>query len=110
MASVVWLPEALEDIARLYDFLAEKSPDAARRAALGIKAVAEKLAKFPAMGSPMNDGKHRQVFLSFGTGAYVVRYRLNQKRRRSCHSGVAFAGIQAVMLPRLSHVTKAINQ
>ena len=77
MAAVVWLPEALEDMARLYDFLAEKSPDAAKRAAICIRAAVKQLEQFPDAGVPMDDGARREVFVSFGAGAYVARYRRN---------------------------------
>ena len=38
MANLIWLPEALDDIERMYDFLIEKNPAAARNAVLCIKA------------------------------------------------------------------------
>jgi Plasmid stabilization system protein len=76
---VVWLPAALEDIARLYDFLAEKNPEAARNAALCIKAAARQLEAFPESGAPMKDhSERREIFAAFGSGGYVLRYRLNQ--------------------------------
>jgi len=76
-AKLVWLPEALEDVARLYDFLAEKSDEAARKAADRIAYVARALEDFPDMGQPMQDGVRRQVFVQFGAGAHVIRYRRN---------------------------------
>jgi len=79
VANVVWLPEALEDVIRLYDFLAERNPEAARRAAVAIKAQARHLEQFPDSGSPMDDGERREVFLAFGAGAYVLRYRRNRE-------------------------------
>ena len=75
MPKVVWLPEALQDVARLYEFLAEKSPEAACKAADRIGYVARQLEHFPELGQPMEDGARRQVFLHFGAGAYVIRYR-----------------------------------
>ncbi|MGH8658175.1 MAG: type II toxin-antitoxin system RelE/ParE family toxin [Gammaproteobacteria bacterium] len=78
MPKVIWLPEALDDVARLYDFLAEKNPQAARNAALCIKTAAQRLEMFPKSGKPMDDDTgRREVFTAFGTGAYVLRYRLN---------------------------------
>ena len=74
-AKVVWLPEALEDVARLYDFLAEMNPQAARNAAERIGDAARQLEDFPERGQPMEDGVRRQVFANFGAGAYVIRYR-----------------------------------
>jgi len=76
-AKVVWLPEALEDVARLYDFLAEKNEQSARNAADRIAYVARALEDFSDMGQPMQDGVRRQVFVHFGAGAYVIRYRRN---------------------------------
>ncbi len=37
MPRMIWSPEALADVQRLYRFLAKKNPDAARRAASAIR-------------------------------------------------------------------------
>lgn len=80
MSQIVWLPEALEDIIRLRSFLEDKSPEAANRAAEVIRNGAKLLADFPAIGKPMNDGTgRRELFLPFGTGNYVLRYRMDQE-------------------------------
>lgn len=79
MPALIWLPETLEDIGRLYDFLAEKNLQAAANAVLCIQTAAVRLERFPELGAPMNDDSgRRQVFISFGAGNYVLRYRLNQ--------------------------------
>lgn len=79
MSQVVWLPEALEDITRLRGFLEDKSPQAGSRAAAVIRGGASKLANFPAIGKPMNDDSgQRELFLPFGAGGYVLRYRIDQ--------------------------------
>jgi len=78
MAKVAWLPEALQDVARWHEFLVEKSPDAARKAAERIVHVARQLEQHPEMGQPMEDGVRRQVSLHFGPGAYVIRYRFDR--------------------------------
>jgi plasmid stabilization system protein ParE len=78
MAQVIWLPDALDDVARLYDFLVEKNPQATRNAALCIKTAAQRLEMFPESGRPMDDESgRREVFTAFGAGAHVLRYRLN---------------------------------
>ena len=59
----------------MYEFLAEKSSEAACKAADRIRSVALQLEQYPEMGQPMEDGARRQVFLHFGAGAYVIRYR-----------------------------------
>ena len=77
---IPWLPEALRDIQRLYDFLSGNSPGAAADAALCIQAAARRLELFPEIGRPMDDGtSRREMFAAFGAGAYVVRYRVNDE-------------------------------
>lgn len=76
MPRIAWLPESLRDIERLYDFLAEKNPMAARNAAVCIQAGARQLESFPEIGKPLGDGR-RELFVAFGAGAYILRYRLD---------------------------------
>lgn len=72
-----WLPAAFEDIERLFDFLIEKSPDAATRAMELILDGGESLERMPEMGKPINDETgRRELYLPFGVGAYVLRYKL----------------------------------
>lgn len=75
-----WLPEALEDFARLHDFLRDKNQDAARNAAAAILLGAELLAEHPRAGRPLpqDDMGRREWFVPFGVGAYVIRYRLEE--------------------------------
>lgn len=76
-AQVVWLPEALEDVERLHAFLQEKSLAAAQRAAQTILNGARLLETAPEAGRPMNDETgRRELFVAFGAGAYVLRYRI----------------------------------
>jgi plasmid stabilization system protein ParE len=76
VAALVWLPEALDDIERLYAFLAGKNAEAARNAVLCIKAAAQQLEQFPLIGRRMDDEtERREIFAAFGAGAYVLRYR-----------------------------------
>ncbi|MFK0730647.1 MAG: type II toxin-antitoxin system RelE/ParE family toxin [Gloeotrichia echinulata IR180] len=78
MSKIVWLPEALEDVVRLRGFLEDQSPKAASRAAEVIRGGAKTLADFPEIGKPMNDDTgRRELFLPFGTGSYVLRYRVD---------------------------------
>ena len=75
LPQVIWLPEALEDTERLRLFLEDKSPKAAARASQVLRDGAKLLASFPEVGRPMSDGTdRRELFLPFGTGAYVLRY------------------------------------
>ena len=80
MATVVWLPEALDDIERLHSFLLKKNPVAARNAVVCIKAAANQLTEFPDFGRGMDDDSgRRQIFAAFGAGAYVLRYRIDAR-------------------------------
>ncbi len=78
MPSLRWLPGALADLQRLHAFLAEVSPDAARRAAGTILEGADRLQEQPRLGRPLEDGR-REWFIPFGVGAYVLRYRLDEE-------------------------------
>lgn len=81
MPGVKWLPEALADVHRLHYFLKEKHPEAAARAARAILEGANLLANAPDLGRPMDDDTdRRELFISFGTGAYVLRYRHDKDR------------------------------
>jgi plasmid stabilization system protein ParE len=64
-------------VERLYVFLQEKSPAAAARAAETILSGANLLQTTPALGRLMSDETgRRELFLPFGAGAYVLRYRV----------------------------------
>lgn len=73
-----WLPAAFQDIERLYEFLVEKDPNAAARAMEIILDGAEGLEDMPEIGKPMNDDTgRRELYIPFGAGAYVLRYKLD---------------------------------
>lgn len=79
MSQIKWLPEALDDVQRLHSFLHEKSPEAAARAAKTIVDGANLLKVSPQLGRPMDDQtSRRELFLPFGIGAYVLRYRIEK--------------------------------
>lgn len=76
MPRIVWLPEALTDIERLRALLQTKSPDAAARATKAILDGAGILQSRADIGRPMDDDTdRREWFISFGSGAFVLRYR-----------------------------------
>jgi plasmid stabilization system protein ParE len=73
-----WLPSAFQDIERLYEFLLEKDPNAAANAMELILAGSEQLLDMPKIGRPLDDDTgRRELFLPFGAGAYVLRYKLD---------------------------------
>jgi len=76
-AKVVWRERALKDIARLYDFLYEKSEEAAAKAAQIILRGSSLLQESPRIGRPIADGtERRELFIPFGAGYYVLRFFL----------------------------------
>ena len=80
MSEIKWLPEALLDIERLYSFLHSKNPSAAIRAIQTIKEGGALLRASPALGRLMPDNtKRRELFISFGASAYVLRYILEHE-------------------------------
>ena len=77
MANVEWLTQALADVDRLYNFLEDKNPEIAKRAAARIKHGALLLEDSPHIGRPIADETNRrELYIAFGAGAYVLRYRL----------------------------------
>ncbi|ATF34068.1 type II toxin-antitoxin system RelE/ParE family toxin [Burkholderia thailandensis] len=71
---MIWHPDALEDVARLYDFLLTNSPAAARRAAQIIVDAANLIAENPGIGAPR--AEFREWAARFGRSSYVIRYAL----------------------------------
>lgn len=80
MPHLIWSPEALADVQRLYRFLAEKNPDAARRAVSVIREGMKIIADHPGAGRPADDmdPEFLEWPISFGASGYVALYRLQQ--------------------------------
>jgi plasmid stabilization system protein ParE len=95
MPRLIWSPAALRDVERLYHFLAEKNPDAARRAAKAIREGMKILVDQPAVGRPVEDldPDFREWFITFGDGGYVSLYRFDGETavvlavRHQCEAG-----------------------
>ena len=67
------------DLVRLVDFLADKSPKAALRAADTLEAAIASLDEFSERGRPGPEPNLRELIVPFGAGAYVIRYRVDPK-------------------------------
>ena len=82
MSRLIWSQAALRDVARLYDFLAPKSRDAAKRAVKTIRQGVKALSHHPAIGRPVEDllPEFREWIVEFGSGAYVVLYHYDGKQ------------------------------
>jgi plasmid stabilization system protein ParE len=76
MPRLRWSQRALLDVARLHDFLAPKSRDAAKRAVKAIRQGIKALGKHPEIGRPVEEmpPEFREWVIEFGHGAYVALY------------------------------------
>ena len=75
-SEVTWLPEAVKDVYRLREFIQNKNPAAAQRAAKRIRQAVAVLADNPEAGRPVDDlFPFRELLIPFGSGGYRLRYR-----------------------------------
>ena len=72
---------ARNDLIRLREFIEEKNPRAAQRAAERIISAIDQLATFPLVGRPCPEehlpAEFRELVISFGQDGYVVLYRVD---------------------------------
>ena len=76
MPRLIWSPSALNDVARLHRFLADKNGDAAKRAIKAIRDGMKIIAHQPGVGRPVEDMEldYREWLIDFGDSGYVVLY------------------------------------
>jgi plasmid stabilization system protein ParE len=74
VAQVVYSRNALANIERAFEFLAQNDPPAAVTAAGAIQSAIEALARHPLIGRPIG-GELRELVISFGRTGYVALYR-----------------------------------
>ena len=79
MPQLIWSPQALRDVQRLYRFLACKNLESAKRAVTAIRQGVNVLSLQPGMGRPVEDmeNEFRDWIIDFGDGGYVARYRID---------------------------------
>lgn len=76
---VEFLPQAVEDIDRVFGFLVEKNPLAAAKAMLAIDEAIEKLTLSPRLGRPLPGLEDfRQIPIPFGKSGYMMQYRIQE--------------------------------
>ena len=77
MPHLIWAPSALQDVQRVYRFLAEKNMDAAKRAAKAIREGVKILASQPEIGRPIEEmePEYREWLIDFGDSGYIALYR-----------------------------------
>ena len=81
MPRLKWSPQSMRDVARLHDFLASKSREAAQRAIQAIRQGVKLLRTHPEMGRPIEElpTEFREWVIEFGGGAYVALYHYDGK-------------------------------
>ena len=81
MSRLIWSPSSLQDVQRLYRFLALRNPDAAKRALNAIRQGVKVLEQQPEVGRPVEDmdDEFRDWIIDFGDSGYVARYRVEQE-------------------------------
>jgi plasmid stabilization system protein ParE len=68
---------AYRDLVRVADFLSERNPAAALRAWDALEAATQSLGEFSERGRPGSEPGLRELVVKFGSGAYVVQYRVD---------------------------------
>ena len=79
MSRLIWSPQALLDVQRLFRFLAGKNVDAAKRAIMTVRQAVKVLGHQPGIGRPIEDmpDEFREWVIDFGDSGYVARYRID---------------------------------
>jgi addiction module RelE/StbE family toxin len=73
VAQVIYVDEALLDLERLFDFIANDDLDAATNAIHHIREAVELLERHPLIGRPAEHGM-RELVISYGKSGYVALY------------------------------------
>lgn len=79
MAQVTYTGNALANLERAFEFLAQHDPGAAAQAARAIRDAVEILSRHPLIGRPVDEGL-RELVISFGRTGYVALYRFLPQR------------------------------
>jgi plasmid stabilization system protein ParE len=72
---LIWAPEALLDLSGHFEFLQERNPEAAGKAAQAIREAGFGIAQSPYRGTLLTDGSgRRKLRVAFGKNGYVIHY------------------------------------
>ena len=75
MPQVIFTQIALQDLARLSDFLHTSNPQAAKQAGVAIVKAVKLIATYPQAGRPdEDDSEYRELIIDFGSSGYVAKY------------------------------------
>lgn len=81
MAEIVYSPNAIANLERAFEYLADNDPRAALAAASAIRTAVEVLARHPLIGRSI-EGELRELVISFGRTGYVALYRFAPSENR----------------------------
>jgi plasmid stabilization system protein ParE len=79
LAQIEFTAEALRDLDRLFDFLAERDPGEAMAHQYAIRSAIEILSAHPQIGRPMS-GRIRELVISIGKTGYLAMYSFRPQR------------------------------
>lgn len=75
MPQVIFTQIALQDLARLSDFLHTSNPQAAKQAGAAIVKAVKLIATYPQAGRPdEDDSEYRELIIDFGSNGYIAKY------------------------------------
>lgn len=79
MSRLIWSPPALQDVQRLYRFLATQHLGAAQRAVRRIRESVKILAYQPEIGRPVEnmEPEYREWLIDFGDSGYIALYHFD---------------------------------
>ncbi len=82
MSQLIWSPQALLDVQRLYRFLAYKNQDAGNRALTAIRQALKILTLKSGLRRPVGDMDYgfRDWVIDFSDSGFVARYRLDAEK------------------------------
>jgi len=76
--SIVWTPQALQDLREKYAFLFDKDVNVASSMASIVLEYVERLENLPQIGRPAHDlePEHRELLIPFGMSGYLLLYEV----------------------------------
>ena len=77
---LLYSKEAVSDLSRLREFIAQHDPDSAERISASLLEAIENLEAFPRLGHPVSQAPASVPVRDFIAGRYVVRYLLLTQR------------------------------
>jgi len=77
MNEIIYTQEAIADLQRLREFIAEKNPSAAQRIARELISRISQLQQMPMMGRPVASAPDPEIIRDMIFGKYTVRYAIH---------------------------------